>query len=170
MEWFELVRRPSSSPSGDFVRMTNAGTAGAENDGIVAGQCQYQSSFKAGTACYNGITFNLGNDLPTACAFHRGGGTNVANAWFVGGSYPMNQIIMVVVLPFQVVLPVLHSHIDAIRISGSVDKMTNIDVPSGAISGSGQIASSVSGFNKGFEFSGEIKSLGVLALVEISWS
>ena len=56
------------------------------------------------------------------------------------------------------------SHIDAIRITGSVDRMTNIDVPSGAISGSAQIASSVSGsFNKGFEFSGEIKSLGAFS-------
>ena len=142
--------------------MTNAGTAGAENDGIVAGQCQYQASFKAGTACYNGITFNLGNDLPTACAFHRGAGTNVANAWFVGGTYPSSPNYHG--CGFTVssgIASASFSHIDAIRISGSVDRMTNIDVPSGAISGSAQIASSVSGsFNKGFEFSGEIKSLG----------
>ena len=40
--------------------------------------------------------------------------------------------------------------------------MTNTTEPSGTISGSAQIASYVSGsFNKGFEFSGEIKSLGV---------
>ena len=91
--------------------MTNAGTAGAENDGIVAGQCQYQLSIKAGTVCYNGITFNLGNDLPTGYAFHRGAGTNVANAWFVGGQLIVHHIILVVVLLCQVVLPVLHSHI-----------------------------------------------------------
>ena len=40
--------------------------------------------------------------------------------------------------------------------------MTNIPEPAGTISGSAQIASSVSGsFNKGFEFSGEVRSLGV---------
>ena len=38
---------PLLPPSGDFVRMTNAGTAGAENDGIVAGQCQYQGSYSS---------------------------------------------------------------------------------------------------------------------------
>ena len=106
LNWSEGIFFP---PSGDFVRMTNV-LCWCENDGIV-GQCQYQSSYKAGTACYNGISFTLGNDLPTGCVFHRGGGTNVANAWFVGGQSLAHQIIMVVVLPCQVVLPVLHSHI-----------------------------------------------------------
>ena len=156
---------PLLPPSGQFVRMTNAGTAGAENDGIVAGQCQYQGAIQAGTACYNGITFNLGDDLPTGCAFHRGAGTNVANAWFVGGQspsapyYPSSGFTV-----SSGVASASFSHIEGIRISGSVDQMTNIDEPSGTISGSGQIASYVSGsFNKGFEFSGEIKSLGVFS-------
>ena len=43
--------------------------------------------------------------------FHRGGGTNVANAWFVGGQSPSAPYYPKMVLPCQVVLPVLHSHI-----------------------------------------------------------
>ena len=71
---------------------------------------------QAGTACYNGITFNLGNDLPTGCAFHRGAGTNVANAWFVGGQSPSHHIILVLVLLCQVVLPASFSHIDVLEL------------------------------------------------------
>ena len=151
-------------PTPGFERSTNIGAAGAENDGIFAGQCQYQGGFKDQTACYNGITFTVGGALPETRTNHRGAGTNVANAWFVGGiggSSPYNSSASSSIHITSGVASASFSHIDALRVSASVDEMTNISEPTGTISGSAQIASDISGsFNKGFEFDGEIRTLG----------
>ena len=54
----------------------------------------------------------------------------------------------------------IHSHhIEALRITGSVDLMTNIN-PEGAISIMHRLINISGSFNKGFEFSGDVRSLG----------
>ena len=147
------------------------GWGGSQNDAIITSGCSYQGGLFDTSYCYNGISWSAGSAIGTLTGAssagvyrHKGAGTTVDNSFFaggIGGGGGNNSSIAAAFCTDNGVATGSFSHIDAIRITGSVDGMTNIPEPAGTISSSAQIASSVSGsFNKGFEFSGEIRSLG----------
>ena len=150
------------------------GWGGSQNDAILTGGCSYQGSFFNTSYCYNGISWAAGSAIGTLSGQnaagvmqHKGAGTSVDNSFFAGGragGQGGNESVANAFCTDNGVATGSFKHIDAIRITGSVDAMTNISEPSGTISGSEQIASSISGsFNKGFEFSGEVRTIGAFS-------
>jgi len=148
------------------------GWGGSQNDAIITSGCSYQGGLFDTSYCYNGISWSAGSGVGTLSGAnsagvyrHKGAGTTVDNSFFAGGvvgGAGGNTGAANVFCTDNGFASASFSHIEATRISASVDGMTNIPEPAGTISGSAQIASSVSGsFNKGFEFSGEVRSLGV---------
>ena len=150
--------------------------AGSQNDTLLAGHAQstnwstnifsYAANVSECSICWNGLNWATSTDLDVNGTSRRLGmsaaGSNTDVAFFAGGidiNSPHSFGCTIESETF--VASASFSHIDAARITASVDGMTNINPPEGAISGSGQIASNVSGsFNKGFEFNGELRSLG----------
>ena len=148
------------------------GWGGSQNDAIITSGCSYQGGLFDTSYCYNGISWSAGSGVGTLSGAnaagvyrHKGAGTTVDNSFFAGGvvgGAGGNTGAANVFCTDNGVASASFSHIEATRISGSVDGMTNISEPVGTISGSAQIASQISGsFNKGFEFTGEIESKGV---------
>jgi hypothetical protein len=147
------------------------GWGGSQNDAIITSGCSYQGGLFDTSYCYNGISWSAGSGVGTLSGAnsagvyrHKGAGTTVDNSFFAGGvvgGAGGNTGAANVFCTDNGFASASFSHIEATRITASVDGMTNIPEPAGTISGSAQIASSVSGsFNKGFEFSGEVRSLG----------
>ena len=163
----------TEGPSALISNMKAVSMAGSQNDTLLAGFVQnsgYQSNGllnnpntnSADTICWNGISWATSATLGVRRMGMSAAGQNSNVAFFASGlenASPYKAECTIEVETF--VATASFSHIDALRITGSVDLMTNIPEPIGTISGSAQLASSISGsFNKGFEFSGEIKSFG----------
>ena len=163
----------TEGPSALISNMKAVSMAGSQNDTLLAGFVQntgFQpnnllnnpNTNSADTICWNGISWSTSATLGVRRFGMSAAGQNSNVAFFASGlenASPYKAECTIEVETF--VASASFSHIEALRITGSVDQMTNIDEPSGTISGSAQIASNVSGsFNKGFEFSGELRSLG----------
>jgi len=163
----------TEGPSALISNMKAVSMAGSQNDTLLAGFVQ-TSTFQpnnllnnpntnsADTICWNGISWATSATLGVRRFGMSAAGQNSNVAFFASGlenASPYKAECTIEVETF--VATASFSHIEALRITGSVDQMTNINPPEGAISGAAQIASYVSGsFNKGFEFSGELRSLG----------
>ena len=147
--------------------------AGSQNDTLLAGHAQGSSfngnifgnpaNFSECSICWDGIVWSTSTDLGSRRLGMSAAGSNSDVGFFAGGidiSSPHSFACTIESETF--VASASFSHIEATKITASVDGMTNIDPPTDAISGSAQIASNISGsFNKGFEFDGELRSLGV---------
>ena len=167
----------SEGPGALISNMKAVSMAGSSNDTILGGfgvatgfnasLVNNLASPNVNTICWNGISWASSTNFPTVFLGMAAAGESSDVAFFANGlnrlySSPYYGTRACTIETETFVASASFSHIDGLRITGSVDGMTNIPEPIGTISGSAQIASSVSGsFNKGFEFSGEIRSLGV---------
>ena len=167
----------SEGPSALITNMKAVSMAGSSNDTILGGFGQAtswnanlvnnQPAPNVNSICWNGISWASATNFPSCFLGMAAAGESSDVAFFANGlerlfvaPYYGTRACTIETETF--VASASFSHIDALRITASVDGMTNINPPEGAVSASAQIASNISGsFNKGFEFTGEIRSLGV---------
>ena len=146
--------------------------AGSQNDTLLAGHAQMTSfqgnifsnsaNFSECSICWNGMVWSTTTDLSDRRLGMSAAGSNSDVAFFTSGIDISSPHAFACTIESETfVASASFMHVDAIRVTASVDGMTNIDPPEGAVSGSAQLASNISGsFKKGFEFDGEIASFG----------